>query len=127
MLGRGKAKGRSPAEPRPCQIVYAPLVAAAWPIGAWLSASFASAAAAKVEREFFYLFARLRVKGDLPYRHPAVVTDVGCFVGRWVQGGCARLSRVHSDLQVCVGRVPGCANTCGTISLSTATSSHIMY
>jgi hypothetical protein len=34
------------------------------------------AAAAKVEREFFYLFARLRVEGDLPYRHPAVVAGV---------------------------------------------------
>jgi hypothetical protein len=35
-------------------------------------------------------------------------------LGRWVRG-CARLSRVHSDLQVCVGRVPGCSSTCGAI------------
>ena len=53
---------------------------------------FAGAAAAKVEREFFYLFARLRVEGDLPYRHPAIVAGVGMalilVLGRWVRGCC---------------------------------------
>jgi hypothetical protein len=51
------------------------------------------AAAAKVEREFFYLFARLRVDHDLAYRYPAIVTGVGALVvvvvililGRWVR------------------------------------------
>jgi transcriptional regulator with XRE-family HTH domain len=57
------------------------------------------AAAAKVEREFFYLFARLRVEGDLPYRHPAVVAGVGMVLvlvlGGWVRVGCARLLCGH--------------------------------
>jgi hypothetical protein len=46
-------------------LVAPSLVVAALAIGVGLSASFAGAAAAKVEREFFYLFARLRVEGDL--------------------------------------------------------------
>jgi hypothetical protein len=41
----------------------------------------AGAAAAKVERKFFYLFAGLRVEGDLPYRHPAIVAGVGALAG----------------------------------------------
>ena len=82
---------------------------AAEAIGMWLSTSYASAAAAKVEREFFYLFARLRVEGDLPYRHPAVVAGMGTLkagvirlygvvllLSGWVRVGCARLSSVHS-------------------------------
>jgi hypothetical protein len=60
---------------------------------------FAGAAAAKVEREFFYLFTRLRVEGDLPYRHPAVVAGMGTVLvlvlGRWVRVGCARLLCGH--------------------------------
>jgi hypothetical protein len=74
-------------------------VVAALAIGVGLSASFAGAAAAKVEREFFYLFARLRINRDLPYRHPAVVADVGMVLilvlGRWVRVGCARLLCGH--------------------------------
>jgi hypothetical protein len=65
------------------------LMVDAWAIGAWLSASFASAATTEVEREFFYLFARLRVEGDLPYRHPAVVAGVRMILilvlGGWVR------------------------------------------
>src|SRR5215218_23781 len=49
----------------------------AWAIGVGLSASFASATATEVEREFFYLFARLRVDHELAYRYPAIVAGVG--------------------------------------------------
>jgi hypothetical protein len=61
----------------------------------------AGAAATKVEREFFYLFACLRVEGDLPYRHPAVVAGVGMvlivILGRWVHVGCGRVIHVNSS------------------------------
>jgi hypothetical protein len=85
-------------------------------------ASFASAAAAKVKREFFYLFARLRVEGDLPYRHPAVVAGVRVIMmimifSRWVRR-CARLVGVHRETPSSVGRVPGCSCTAGAIYVS---------
>ena len=38
-------------------------------------------------------------------------------VAGWVRG-CARLMLVHSGHPFSVGRVPGCCNTCGAISLS---------
>ena len=38
-------------------------------------------------------------------------------VAGWVRG-CARLMLVHSGHPFSVGRVPGCSNTCGAISLS---------
>jgi|SRR5215212_8802533 transcriptional regulator with XRE-family HTH domain len=77
-------------------LVAPSLVVAALAIGVGLSASFAGAAAAKVEREFFYLFARLRINRDLPYRHPAVVADVGMVLilvlGRWCAWGALDFS-----------------------------------
>jgi hypothetical protein len=65
-----------------------------------LSASFASTASAKVERELFYLFARLRVNRNLAYRYPAIVAGVGAsfavlvvvILSEWMRG---RLSSVH--------------------------------
>jgi len=45
-----------------------------------------------------------------------VLKIVGCFFGGWARG-CARLSGVHK--QLLMGRAPGCANTCGAISLLT--------
>jgi hypothetical protein len=48
-----------------------------------LSASFASTASAKVERELFYLFARLRVNRNLAYRYPAIVAGVGASFLSW--------------------------------------------
>jgi hypothetical protein len=36
-------------------------------------------------------------------------------LGRWVRVGCARLCGVHWG-PFPLGRVPGCANTCGAIS-----------
>ena len=77
------------------------------------------AAAAKVEREFFYLFARFRVEGDLRERHPAIVAGVGALVlvvvilGRWVRG-CARLRGVHWGPFPLV-RVPRGGNLVGAI------------
>ena len=65
------------------------LVAAAWVIGAGLSAIRATAA--EVERELFYLFARFRIEGDLAYRYPAIVAGVEVLVlvvvilSRWVR------------------------------------------
>lgn len=60
---------------------------------------FASTAATKVEREFFYLFARFRVEGDLPYRHPTVAADVRMVLilvlGRWVRWVRGRLIHVN--------------------------------
>jgi hypothetical protein len=73
----------------------------------------AGTAAAKVEREFFYLFARLRVEGDLAYRHPAIVAGVGALVGddvvvlvemrimilsRWVRGYARLTLAAHGAL-----------------------------
>jgi hypothetical protein len=72
------------------------------------------ALAAKVERELFYLFARLRVEGDLPYRHPAVVAGVVGMVlivvagvmgmvlilvlgSGWVRVRCGRVIHVNSS------------------------------
>jgi hypothetical protein len=77
------------------------LVAAAWVIGAELSVI--RAAAAEVERELFYLFARLWIDHDLPKRHPAVVAGVGdsfavlvvVILGGWVRVWCARLLCGH--------------------------------
>jgi hypothetical protein len=72
---------------------------------------FAGTAAAKVEREFFYLFARLRVEGDLPYRHPAVVAGVGMVLILWSSvDGCpwGALDSVVSMRLLLVGRAPGC-------------------
>jgi excisionase family DNA binding protein len=82
-----------------------------------LSAIRASAAGQRLDP--LYLFARLLVYGgvaevDVPVQ--ARVRGV-LFFGGWVRFGCARLCGVHSDLQVCVGRVPGCSSTCGAVSL----------
>jgi hypothetical protein len=55
--------------------------------------------------------------------YPAVYAGVGTLVlavvllGRWVRMGCARLLCGHEAFPFVV-RVPGCANTCGAISLS---------
>jgi hypothetical protein len=85
------------------------------PVGTLYDLASLHALAAEVKRVLFYLFARLRVEGDLPYRHPAVVADAGALVlilgiviaeivlamvaviagililGGWVRVGCARL------------------------------------
>ena len=56
------------------------------------------------------LFTRLLIEGGVPEVDVAVQTRVGVILasGGWVRVGCARLTGVHSDLRVCVGRVPGC-------------------
>ena len=80
---------------------------------------FAGAAAAKVERKFFDLFARLLVDHNLAHRHPATVATTGTLVlvvvilGRWVRGMCARL--IHVNLLGQVGRVPWSGNSSGAI------------
>jgi len=38
------------------------------------------ATAAEVERELFYIFARLRVNRNLAYCHPAIVAGTGALV-----------------------------------------------
>jgi hypothetical protein len=80
---------------------------------------FAGVAAAKVEREFFYLFARLRVEGDLPYRHPAVVAGVGMvlilILSGWVRVGYARL--IHVNLLSRLAGSRGAATPAGPFTL----------
>src|SRR5829696_10463785 len=59
------------------------------------------ATTAEIKRVLLYLLARLRVEGDLAYRHPAIVAGTGALVlvvvllSEWVRVGCARLSAVH--------------------------------
>jgi len=93
--------------------------------GCRLSASFASAAAAEVERVLLRLLTRLGVDHDLAYRYPAIVAGVGAFVlvvvvltrSGWVRWWCARLSGVHWGPFPLV-RASGCATTAGAISFS---------
>src|SRR5215218_10483257 len=79
--------------------------------GLGLSASFASATAAEVERVLLRLLARLGVNRDLAYRYPAIVAGVVTLetgvvslygvvllLSGWVRVGCARLSSVHSSV-----------------------------
>ena len=85
-----------------------------WRLGAGLSAIRATAAGQRLDP--LDLFARLLINGgvaevDVPVQaRVRVVLDFG----GWVRG---RMLFVHSDLQVCVGRVPGSGCSCGTTSL----------
>src|SRR5215211_3344595 len=96
-----------------------------------LCASFASAATAAVSS--FPLFAVLVYVAD---EYPAVVAGVGALkarvvslygvvllLDRWVRVGCARLCGVHWG-PFPLGRVPGCAATCGAIPFSATKSYH---
>ena len=92
-------------------------------LGPGLSASyFASAAAAGQRLEALYLFARLLIKGgvaevDVPVQAGVrVILVVGCCMEGIA--GWRYSVLVHSDLQVCVGRVPGCSITRGAIPFS---------
>src|SRR5215218_4510289 len=80
------------------------------------------AAATEVER----VLARLDVDHELPYRYPAIVAGVGCFVRfpRWLWFGCGRV--IHGGL---LSRLSGSREILGGLSagpfLYVVLSSHI--
>src|SRR5215213_2502988 len=82
--------------------------------------SFFGVSVARQRLDPLDLFAGLLIDGGVPEVDVPVQARVRVVLvfGRWVRVGCARLSGVHSDLQVCVGRAPGCCCTCGAIPLS---------
>jgi len=78
-------------------------------VRAGLSASFASATAARQRLDPLNLFARLLVEDgvaevDVPVQARVRVVRAS---GRWVRWVRGRLSRVHSVFSVSVGRSPG--------------------
>jgi len=103
-------------------LVATSLAVAAWAIGVGLSAIRALAAGHSLED--FRLFTGTGVLDKMPDVDDAFGAGVGALVvavmgWRCVEGiaGWRYPGGVHSDLQVCVGRVPGCSSTCGAVCL----------
>jgi hypothetical protein len=56
------------------------------------------AAAAQIQRKFFYFFARFLIDHELAYRYPPIVAGVRVvLVGRWVwlEGTCGKVIHVN--------------------------------
>jgi len=77
------------------------------------------AATARDGLEALYLVAYCLVEGGIGQEDQPVVAGVGVgILASFAWAEYARLSDVHSDLQVFVGRVPGSGDSCGISSLS---------